>query len=383
MRTASEGLARLAKSAAGPLDQSTGLAPSLYRSADIAAAEAGAIFRRDWVCPGLAAEIPNTGDYLTFSIAGDPVYSIRDTSGVIRSYSNVCRHRMMQLLKGRGHTSRVVCPYHAWTYDLNGALIGAPHMEHSAGFDKKSICLPEVRTEIWNGWIYITQNPDAPAVADLLAPLLEVVSRYNMQNYVPVVHEDHVWQTNWKLLTENFMESYHLPVAHRATVGAWFSAADNRFPARVFDDFTYQTFRKSGDAIYGLAHADNTSLTGEWRETSVMPTVFPSHMYVLAPDHMWYLSLRPKGVDEVHVRFGVALAPEVNAALPDPVAAISDLVRFFEQVNAEDRGVVEGIYAGSCSSYAAPGPLSWMERELHDFQKYLARRLIASPQEAP
>ncbi|HBN32005.1 MAG TPA: (2Fe-2S)-binding protein, partial [Rhodobacteraceae bacterium] len=95
-----------------------------------------------------------------------------------------------------------------WSYDLNGALIGAGHMERSEGFDKKAVCLPEIRTEIWNGWIFLTLNPDAKPVAEMLAPLLDVVSRYHMQDYIPMVHEDHVWQTNWKLLTENFMEGY-------------------------------------------------------------------------------------------------------------------------------------------------------------------------------
>ena len=378
MRTTDEVLAHLAASAAASLDQATGLEPSLYWNSDIAAAEDQSIFRKDWVCPGLAADIPNPGDYLTFSIAGDPVFSVRDKSGAIRTYSNVCRHRMMQLLQGRGHTNRIVCPYHAWTYDLNGALIGAPHMERSTGFDKKTVCLPEIRTEIWNGWIFITQNPDARPVGEMLAALLDVVSRYDMQNYVPMVREDHVWQTNWKLLAENFMEGYHLPVAHKATVGAWFPVGETRFPAEVFDDFTYQTFKKTGDAKYGLAHKANTSLTHEWRDQSVMPTVFPTLMYVLAPDHMWYLSLRPKGIGEVHVRFGVALAPEVHASLENPDAALKDLVQFFEHVNAEDRGVVEGIYNGSRSRHAEPGRLSWLEREIHDFQKYLARRLIAA-----
>ncbi len=376
MRTTSEVLAHLAASANAPLEQATGLEPSLYWNDEIAASEDAAIFRKDWVCPGLAADIPDAGDYITFTIGDDPVYSIRDKSGAIKTYSNVCRHRMMQLLNGRGHTNRVVCPYHAWTYDLTGGLIGAPHMERSTGFDKKTICLPEIRTEIWNGWIFITQNPDAKPVAELLAPLLDVVSRYNMQNYIPMVHEDHVWQTNWKLLAENFMEGYHLPVAHKATVGAWFPVGETRFPTDVFEGFTYQTFKKTGDAKYGLAHKDNKTLTGEWRDQSVMPTVFPTLMYVLAPDHMWYLSLRPKGVGEVHVRFGVALAPEAHAALDNPEAALKDLVQFFEHVNAEDRGVVEGIYNGSRSSHAEPGRLSWLEREIHDFQKYLARRLI-------
>ncbi len=335
---------------------------------------------KDWVCPGLAAEIPATGDYLTFSVAGQPIYCIRDKSGAVKTYSNVCRHRMMQLLSGTGRTSRVVCPYHAWTYDLNGQLIGAGHMEQSKGFNKKDICLQEVRTEVWNGWIYVTLNPDAQSLKEALAPLNDVVSRYRMQNYVPVLKEEHVWQTNWKLLTENFMEGYHLPVAHKATVGAWFALNDTKFPDEVSDAFTYQTFVKTGIATYGQAHPDNKALTGEWRTTSVLPTVFPAHMYVLAPDHLWYLSLRPKRVGEVDVRFGVAIAPEVDATLSytdEREAWISDLVTFFDHVNTEDRHVVEGIYAGSRSSFARPGQLSWLEREIHDFQKYLASRLLA------
>ncbi len=378
MSTVSDLLAQLADTANGPLERAHGAEPQVYWDEGIAALEEQSIFRRDWMCPGLAAELPNPGDYLTFSIAGDPVYCIRDKSGEIRTYSNVCRHRMMQLLEGRGCTSRVVCPYHAWTYDLSGRLVGAGHMERTEGFDKKAICLPEIRTEIWNGWIYVTLNPDATPVSEALAPLNEVVARYGMEHYVPVLHEEHVWNTNWKLLTENFMEGYHLPVAHKATVGAWFPVEKTKFPTEVYDAFTYQTFMKRGDATYGKAHPDNTRLEGDWRNISVLPTVFPSHMYVLAPDHLWYLSLRPRGVGQVDVRFGVAIAPEVDAMLSfedERSAWIDELTKFFEHVNTEDRQVVEGIYAGSRSAQATPGPLSWLEREIHDFQKYLSRRL--------
>lgn len=379
VQTADELLAHLGEIASGSLADATGAEPALYWNEDVAAAEDSNIFRKDWVCPGLAAEIPNTGDYMTYTIAGEPIYCIRDKSGVVKTYSNVCRHRMMQLLEGSGTTSRVICPYHAWSYDLNGQLIGAGHMEKSNGFNKKEICLPEIRTEIWNGWIYVTLNPDAQSVKDALAPLNDVVSRYKMEDYVPVVKEEHVWQTNWKLLTENFMEGYHLPVAHKATVGAWFALNETTFPEDVYDSFTYQTFAKTGNATYGQAHPDNKHLEGEWRNTSILPTVFPSHMYVLAPDHLWYLSLRPKGVGEVEIRFGVAIAPEVDAMLSyadEREAWIGELVTFFEHVNKEDRDVVEGIYAGSRSGFASPGQLSWLEREIHDFQKYLARRLV-------
>ncbi len=370
-------LHQLGEIASQPLEAATGLPPAIYWRQDVADLEKERIFRHDWVCAGLAADIPRVGDYLTFSIAGEPVFCVRNRKGSVRTFSNVCRHRMMKLVDGQGRALRIVCPYHAWTYDLDGRLIGAGQMKGSASFDKAKICLPEIKTEIWQGWIYITLNPNAAPVSSLLAPLSDVVGRYNMAGYVPIACEDHVWQTNWKLLTENFMEGYHLPVAHKATVGAWFPVKETYFPEETFEAFTYQTFAKAETASYGRAHADNTSLEGNWRHTSVMPTVFPCHMYVLAPDHLWYLSLRPKGVGEVSVRFGAALAPEVHAGLNDQEAWLQEVKQFFDMVNAEDRFLVEGIFAGAQSSYAAPGPLSWLEREIHDFERYLAQRLAS------
>lgn len=375
-----DALTALTAVAATPFSQADTIPPLLYRSEAVLELEQQRIFAREWVCPGLAADIPQPGDYITFSIGDQPILVMRGRDGVIRSFSNVCLHRMMPLVEGRGKCgNRLVCPYHAWTYDTEGKVIGAGHMGgRDPAFDKKQYRLPELRTEIWEGWIYVTLNRDAPAVADLLAPLLPVVERYAMAAYIPVVNQDHTWKTNWKLLNENFMEGYHLPVAHRATVGAWFPVEDTVFPDEVFDTFTYQTFTKDENAKYGRAHASNTRLDGKWRYTSILPTIFPSHMYVLAPDHLWYLSLRPNGVGEVHLRFGIALAPEVHEALGEQRDAwVSELTDFFDRVNAEDKFVVEGIFNGSKAPLASRGPLSWLEREIHDFARYLAKRLPA------
>lgn len=371
-------LKTLAAVAAQRFTEADTIPPLLYRSEEVHQLERERIFAREWMCPGLAADIPNPGDYVTFSILEQPVLVMRGRDGVIRSFSNVCLHRMMPLVEGRGSCgNKLVCPYHAWTYDTEGKVIGAGHMGgRDPAFDKKQYRLPELRTEIWEGWIYVTLNKDAAPIADLLAPLLPVVERYAMPGYIPVVHQEHVWKTNWKLLNENFMEGYHLPVAHKATVGAWFPVEGTEFDEQVYDGFTYQTFTKDGNARYGRAHDSNTRLDGKWRHTSILPTIYPSHMYVLAPDHLWYLSLRPQGVGEVNLRFGVALAPEVHEALGEGRDAwVMELTDFFDRVNAEDKFVVEGIYNGSKAPLATRGPLSWLEREIHDFARYLAARL--------
>ncbi|MGH6931645.1 MAG: aromatic ring-hydroxylating oxygenase subunit alpha [Dongiaceae bacterium] len=375
-------LRQLVELARAPRENSTPNQPGMYRSPEIYALEQKEIFAKEWLCAGRALDVPKPGDYLTFSIGDQPVFSIRERDGKVRSFSNVCLHRMMRLLDGQGNCSRIVCPYHAWTYDLDGQLIGARHMNKTPGFDVKDFRLPEVRTEIWHGWIYITLNPAAPSVASQLRALHDVVDPYGMADYVPMITQDHVWNTNWKLLTENFMEGYHLPVAHRRTVGAWFPADQTEFPDQVFDAFTYQTFIKTEDARYGRAHPSNTRLEGRWRHTTVMPTIYPTHMIVLAPDHLWYLSLRPKAIGQVHLKFGVAIAPEVVAAQNDMDGFKRDLLEFFDRVNEEDRLVVEGIYEGSGAPLARPGRLSWLEREIHDFIGYLARRLAGWQSEA-
>lgn len=373
-----EALARLAEAAGAPPDQTRGLPPALYTEQEILRLEEERIFAREWHCAGLAAELPKAGDYLTFAIGRQPIFIMRGEDGGMRAFANVCRHRMATLLTGQGNCGRIICPYHAWTYDLNGRLVAAAHMERTPGFDKSAVRLAEIRCETWEGWVYVSLDPAIESIATRLAPLRELVARYRMAGYVPVARQDLLWRTNWKLLVENFMEGYHLPVLHRRTVGAWFPADETKFFDRVHDGFTGQTFVKSEDAIYGRAHAANNVLTGHWRYTSVMPTVYPAHMYVLAPDHFWYLSLQPENVGQLRVRFGLALAPEVLAAMVDRQRDIDDMVGFFDRVNDEDRAIVEGLFRNAQSPLASQNRQSWLEREIHHFQGYLARRLCGA-----
>ena len=140
-------LEALAAVAATPFAAAASPPPGFYCAPDIGALEQEAIFARDWACPGMAADLPNPGDYLTFSIGEQPFFSIRGQDGVIRSHSNVCLHRMMQLVDGCGNKQRIVCPYHAWTYGTDGALVGAGHMRRTDGFDKKRLRLSSSTVE--------------------------------------------------------------------------------------------------------------------------------------------------------------------------------------------------------------------------------------------
>jgi phenylpropionate dioxygenase-like ring-hydroxylating dioxygenase large terminal subunit len=362
----------------GPADRATVMPRAAYTDPDFLARERDRIFAREWLCLGRADAIAEAGQYLTYRINDQPVFAMRQDDGTIRAFSNVCLHRLMQLLpEGEGATGgrcgrRFACPYHGWTYGRDGTLVAAPQMKH---LTKAGMRLPEVACTEWQGWIFVCLVDDPPDLQDRLAPLTEAVAPYRVSDYIQVAARDHVWRTNWKLLAENFMESYHLPVAHRATVGAWCPIDKVAFPHPPHPAYTCQTFPKDPDAAYGVAHPDNRHLEGELRHTSIMPTVFPAMMFVLAPDHVWWLSLMPRAVDEVHVRFGASIAPERLRAMPDVETYLRETEAFFDRVNEEDRTLVESIYRGTCAPLAQPGPLSWMERSLREFQGYIVERL--------
>lgn len=275
-----------------PFGQARAMPKSVYTSPEFAALEQEHIFAADWLCAGRADTLKNPGDYLTMDIAGEPVIVLRDRDGTLRAMSNVCRHRMSTLLEGRGNTRAIVCPYHAWTYNLDGSLRGAPAMMHNDAFCKDQVNLPQIRCVNWLGWIMVTLNPDAPLPQDKLKGIEDLVGYLKMEDYVETFREDHLWDTNWKVLAENFMESYHLPVCHSGTIGGAVDLAQMTCPEGEAG-FNYHWIMKNDTVKLSLAHPDNTTLTGDQRRVTWLLAVYPSLMITLTPGYFWYLSLTP------------------------------------------------------------------------------------------
>ncbi|RQU93605.1 SRPBCC family protein [Burkholderia cenocepacia] len=344
--------------------------PGVYTSPEFLEREQQTLFRDEWLCMGRASALPNPGDYLTAEIAGQPIIVIRRDDGTLRAMSNVCLHRMSTLLEGRGNVRRIVCPYHAWNYSLDGDLRAAPMMDRQDGFCKDNYKLPQVRCEIWQGWVYVTLNEEASPVAARLKELDELIVNYDMASYVETFHEEHVWDTNWKILAENFMESYHLPMLHRATVGPHSRLDEMECPPGL-PAFNYHWITKEASLPIGNAHPDNTRLQGQWRKTTALLAIYPTHLVTLTPGYFWYLVLQPLGVDRVHIRFGGGLSPEF---IDDPKAAeyMATLKKLLDEVNLEDRRGVEAVFRGVHAPLAKPGHLSHLERPNYDFARYLA-----------
>ena len=170
----------LLANASTPFEQAHAMPRSVYTSEAFLQAELDEVFSKDWFCAGRASSIREPGEYLTLKLANQPIMVIRDKQGELRAQSNVCLHRMSTLLEGRGKVNSIVCPYHAWTYELSGDLRGAPAMNQNTSFCKDGMKLPSIRCEEWLGWIMVSLNPEARPVHEQLSDVAEMVADYNL-----------------------------------------------------------------------------------------------------------------------------------------------------------------------------------------------------------
>jgi phenylpropionate dioxygenase-like ring-hydroxylating dioxygenase large terminal subunit len=359
-----------------------------YTADEVLAAEHANIFADAWMCVGRTADLLSTGDYMTAelpAIAGSTIgcrsiIVLRNQNGELAAFDNVCVHRGSPLLDGCGNAARITCPYHAWVYRLDGQLIGAPYMNQTVGpdgrpFQPDDYRLTPVRLELWEGFIFATQEPSAAPLAPRLTELTDVVAPFRMAGYVPVHRQVDEWATNWKLLVENFMDAYHVFKVHKNSFG---KDGDNTLDTTMHpgtDHWAHHLVVHEDGA--DIAHPDNTSLTGSWRKTIVLAAVFPTHVMQLQPNWLWYLQISPLGTDRVRIRWDVSVAPEVLAAQSDPDGYVASVLALLNRVNAEDRPIVEGVRRRADGPPFPRGPLSYLERNVYDFDRYVACRLTA------
>ena len=184
--------------------------PAIYK------AELKGLLSRTWQFAGHASQIPNVGDYFAFEIAGQNLFAIRGRDQVIRTFYNVCQHRAHEMVTGTGNTRVVVCPYHAWTYELTGHLRAGPNIKSVPGFEREKICLTEVRTEDFNGFIFVNLDNDAARMDEWFPGVREEIREFvpHIDNLAPLEWVEVPENCNWKVSVENYSECYHCPMNH-------------------------------------------------------------------------------------------------------------------------------------------------------------------------
>ena len=178
--------------------------------------EQRAIFARSWQWVCHAEKLREPGSYVTTEVAGQPVCVVRDKSGTLRAFYNVCKHRAHELLRGEGRTAVIVCPYHAWSYNLEGRLMRAPETEALQDFDRDSICLDTIRVEEFCGFVYVNLG-SGPPLAEQAGDLGSEIMQWapDVENLTFAHRLTYDIRSNWKNVVDNFLECYHCPVAHK------------------------------------------------------------------------------------------------------------------------------------------------------------------------
>ena len=281
-----------------------------YVSEQFFAFEKHAFFAREWLCIGHVNEVPNPGDYLPLTILEEPILLLRDDVGTFRVLSSICQHRGHPIVGGLIehtpgtpclHGTRLVCPYHNWTYGLDGRLIGAPGMQDTTPVSelRKHIRLPEIRSEIFHGLVFINFDADAKPLAPRLAKLDREFANYPVEQLIPAhvfVAKDLHW--NWKLHHENALEPYHTDYVHKGY--------HNAVPSQLtgfcdYQDGDGQVMRSTGFLIEdgdlfetkGWRLPEVEGLTQEQRSRVMFVSIMPNVVVVVQPSFVAMTSINP------------------------------------------------------------------------------------------
>ena len=343
------------------------LPASLYISQELLEQEIHNLFYRQWVCAGHLSEISAAGDYFTFDLVDKPLLIVRDKDNNVRAYSNVCRHRGTLLAVGSGNRSMFTCPYHAWTYDLGGRLRSAPHMDKDA---VAGICLPEYPVETWQGFIFVSVDPDVAPLSPQLEALAERTSPYNVADYVVVERSEVEVECNWKVLVENFCESYHVFAVHAETLEQGVPTISTKVleGGKGFNHHT-QHFNTTeyGESIL-------LRLPAHLRELVHLICIYPCSVFTLEPASAIWLSIRPTGPQSLKYTLQIALYPGGEPGLTQElIDYYKDMAKTFM---AEDKATIELVQRGLASNTGSSGLLHPWERTNWEFGHYLARQLL-------
>lgn len=365
-------------------DQIAGLPSEAYISANFLELERKFIFARTWVCVGLATDIPKAGDMVPADVAGLPIVLVRDRQGILRAFHNICSHRGLQLVtKPCNNPSRIHCPYHAWTYDLEGKLRKTPHFggygqETYEGFDRDAKSLKPIRIEQWLDFIFVNLSDDAPPLADYLAPVTQRWAHYDFSQLRYGGELGFEMQANWKLAVENFSESYHLPTAHPQLNTC--SRMEDHYGFDVGESHVGQgsSLYKRG-SVNGTALPTFTNLSQDQMIRAEYVALFPNLMVGVHPDYFIGLMVNPIAPDRSKERLVFyfvgddALAPEFDQ--------VRDLaINLWKITNEEDIEMVERMQIGRMSLVFDGGCFSpALETTVQHFQRLITQWMNPTP----
>lgn len=341
------------------LPNDPGLAMTLpadwYHRPDIHGRERQAIFAREWIWLGREDQLRQPGDYVAIEYAGWRLFAIRDRSGELRAFHNVCRHRGAPILQdGAGRCDILRCVYHGWTYDTAGRLRATPHFGEAAGFDRDDYGLLPIRVATWRGFVFVNLDAAAPPLEQGLGDLVTETASYPLEDYKYVAEETFEMACNWKVYTDNFVEGYHVPGIHPA------------FAALIdFDKFT--TEGRSRTVIMKAPQKDGAFYGGTWLWG------YPGMTLSTFPGGMNISRIVPAGPRRMRQYYNFLFADLSDAAMArhrQTIARNCDVIR-------QDFAICEGTQANLEAGIFTTGPLSPRHEQGVRYYHDLVRQALA------
>ncbi|HEX8526890.1 aromatic ring-hydroxylating oxygenase subunit alpha, partial [Allosphingosinicella sp.] len=322
-------------------------------------------------------DIPAVGDWRTIDYLGESVIVVRGEDNLVRAFSNVCRHRGSRVVSGgAGCSRRLTCPYHAWTYALDGRLIGLPRKADYPGLETGKLGLEPVEIECWRGFHFVRLEPGGPSVAAMMAPHEPEIEPYRFEalealGRVTLRPRD----VNWKNVADNYSDGLHIAVAHPGLTrlfGRGYSVSAGDHVDRMAGDLVERPSANPSERAYQQHLPTVPNLPAELQRRWLYFKLWPNVAFDIYPDQIDFMQFLPVSPTETVIR-------EISYALPDPRremrAARYLNWRINRRVNAEDTALIEGVQQGMASRSYLPGPLGESEVCLRGFARKL-RRLI-------
>jgi len=369
------------------LERDQGLPGRYFTSESFFQTERGAVFEKSWMCIGLSADVPAKGDMLAVNVFDQPLLMVRD-GATLRVFHNVCSHRGAQLVQEltRG-APRIVCPYHTWTYKLDGELVATPHVggagRHTCDrFDRKQLGLRSIRSAEWAGHVFVNLSGTGPEFGDWIRPAAQ---RFGAIEWTDLRHDAALSgkfdvAANWKILCENFVESYHLPAVHRKLNRV--NPMEQHYQILGGHSYLGQGgMAYEGDRVAGgvLPLMKGMSNYSKYETLNVFPNL------IIAPlaDMTFSIILLPQSAERTRERVECFFVGD--EALHERFAvARRDGAEFILSVNAEDIEIVEAVQRGRHSPAFIGGQFAEAQEATSlQFQKILAARLLSGDERRP
>jgi phenylpropionate dioxygenase-like ring-hydroxylating dioxygenase large terminal subunit len=343
------------------------------------------VIRPSWQVVCHVSDVPAHGDYHTLDYAGESVIVIRGTDGIIRAFTNVCRHRGARLLDGpSGCAKRLVCPYHAWSYDLQGRLAGMPLRNSYPGVDTATLGLVPVDLELFHGFIFVRLEDDGgPSVAEMMAPYADEVAPYRFEElraFGRVTLRER--RVNWKNIGDNYSDALHIAVAHpglKRLMGDGYGVAAESHVDKMWGPVMARLSNNPSERAYQKYLPAVPHLPAERQRLWTYFKLWPNVAFDIYPDQVDFMQWLPISPTETLIR-------EIAYAIPDDrremQAARYLNWRINRQVNAEDTGLVNRVQAGMASASFSVGPLGETEVALRNFCRKIRQTIPEARQHA-